>query len=74
MYGQRLYRHMSLISHPYGNSSAPRDPYDPLLSVNKEKKNNWNQTPPPPHNSNSNKLTLERVLFNCFRAVAYIVY
>jgi hypothetical protein len=23
MYGQRLYGHMSLISHPYGDSSAP---------------------------------------------------
>ena len=38
MYGQRLYRHVSLISHLYGDLSAPPlfrycDPYDPLLSV-----------------------------------------
>ena len=40
MYGQRLCGHVSLISHPYGDSSAPplfrhRDPYDPLLSVDR---------------------------------------
>ena len=41
MYGQRLCGHVSLISHPYGDSSAPplfrhRDPYDPLLSEETE--------------------------------------
>ena len=42
MYRQRLYKHVSLINYLYGDSSAPplfrhRDPYDPLLSVDRMK-------------------------------------
>ena len=48
MYGQRLCGHVSLISHPYSDLSAPplfryRDPYNPLLS--EDTNENKNQLP-----------------------------
>ena len=47
MYGQRLYGYVSLISYPYGDLSAPplfrhRDPYDPLLSVDRRTRTRTN--------------------------------
>ena len=46
-YMDRGYVVMSLISHPYGDLSAPplfrhRDPYDPLLSIDTNENKNQN--------------------------------
>ena len=65
MYGQRLYKHVSLISHPYGDSSAPplfrhRDPYDPLLSVDRRTRTRTNllQLQYPPGDTDKNLLII----------------
>src|SRR5580692_8982780 len=64
MYGQRLCGHVSLISHPYGDSSAPplfrhRDPYDPLLSADRRTRTRTNlilQLQYPPGDTDTDQL------------------